>query len=96
MPAPRKVPRPFEMHWGAGQIVEEAACVGEYHEPAVQLMEYASGDAAGGWSIRFGHYSPRGVFQRSPLMIGESELESLRQSLKNTPRLRALLRRLVE
>jgi len=46
MPVSRKVPRPFKMHWGSGQIVEEASCVGEHHEPAIQLMEYSDGDAA--------------------------------------------------
>ncbi len=96
MPAPRKVPRPFEMHWGGGEIVEEAACVGEYHEPAIQLMAYTEGEAAGGWSVRFCSYDHRGHFQRSPLMIGEAEVESLREALKDTPRLREILRRLVE
>ena len=96
MPSPRKVPRPFEMHWGSGEIVEEASCVGEHHEPSIQLMEYTEGEVAGAWSIRFGHYDLRGRFQRSPLVIGEPEMASLREALKTTPRLRELLKRLVE
>ena len=63
----RQLPRPFEMHWGKGHIVEEASCVGQYHEPAVQLLEYEDGAE----SIRFCHYDLRGRFQRSPLMINE-------------------------
>jgi len=96
MPVSRKVPRPFKMHWGSGQIVEEASCVGEHHEPAIQLMEYSDGDAAGGWSVRFCSYDHRGHFQRSPLMLGDAEMASLREALKATPRLRELLKRLVE
>jgi len=94
MPA-RKLPRPFEMHWGSGEIVEEATFVGEYHEPAIQLMVYTDGPAAGGYSVRFCSYSHRGSFQRSPLMVSEDDLEGLRNALKATPRLREILRTLV-
>ncbi len=59
-------------------------------------MEYTEGEAAGNVSIRFCTYSPRGAFQRSPLMIGEADLQGLRAALQSTPRLRDLLRRLVE
>ncbi len=89
---PRQLPRPFEMHWGKGQIVEEATCVGQYHEPAVQLLEYEDGAE----SIRFCHYDLRGRFQRSPLMISEDVIAELRDSLAQAPRLRELLKRLVE
>ena len=43
----RPVPRPFEMHWGRGQIVEEASWTGPHHEPTIQLMQYDDGEAAG-------------------------------------------------
>lgn len=36
----REVPRPFKFHWGGGQIIEEAAYMGEHTEPAIQLLEY--------------------------------------------------------
>jgi hypothetical protein len=91
----RKLPRPFEMHWGSGEIVEEATCVGEYHEPTIQLMRYTDGPAAGGFSIRFCSYNHRGSFQRSPLMISEADLDGLRKALKTTPALRDILRQLV-
>jgi len=91
----RKLPRPFEMHWGRGEIVEEATFVGEYHEPAIQLMQYTEGEAAGGFSIRFCSYNHRGSFQRSPLMLGQAEIDGLRKALVETPRLRDILRELV-
>lgn len=91
----RTVPRPFQFHWGKGQIVEEAAYEGKYVEPAIQLLEYEGGHGVCG--IRFCYYSHDGRFQRSPMMIdGDDSLEGLRAALKETPRLRELLRRLVE
>ena len=96
MTTPRKLPRPFEMHWGRGEIVEEASCVGEWHEPAIQLLAYTEGEAAGSVSVRFCTYNHRGGFQRSPLMVSEADLDGLRKALRSTPRLHELLRRLVE
>jgi hypothetical protein len=95
MPVKRKVPRPFEMMWGKGEIVEEATYEGEWHVPTIQLMEYQEGEAAGSVSIRFCTYSHRGGFSRSPLMVGEADLEGLREALKQTPKLRAILKKLV-
>ncbi len=92
----RAVPRPFSMHWGSGQIVEEAASTGRYHEPAIQLMEYTDGEAAGTYSIRFCYYSLDGRFQRGPLMLDGEDIAGLRAALRRTRRLRKLLRRLVE
>ncbi len=88
------VPRPFAMHWGTGRIVEEASYEGSYHVPAIQLMEFDDGEAAGTVSIRFAHFNHRGQFQRSPLMISETEIEALREAVGRTPRLRALLLRI--
>ena len=92
----RKLPRPFEMHWGSGEIVEEASFDGEHHAPTIQLMEYTDGEGAGSISIRFCTYNHRGMFQRSPLMVSEQDLDGLRKALHSTPRLRAVLKRLVE
>ena len=90
----RAVPREFNFHWGSGQIIEEAAYVGQYAEPAIQLLEYA--DHAGAYGIRFCYYNHEGRFQRSPMMIdGQDSLDGLRAALKDTPRLRELLRKLV-
>jgi len=95
MAPPRKLPRPFEMHWGSGEIVEEATFSSEYHEPTIQLMAYNEGEAAGSFSLRFCSYNHRGMFQRSPLMLGEEDVAGLRRALRETPRLREILRQLV-
>jgi hypothetical protein len=89
----RAVPRPFEFHWGRGEIVEEASYTGTYTEPAIQLLEYEDGGAHG---IRFCYYNHDGRFQRSPMMIdSEDSLNGLRAALKTTPQLRSLLKKLV-
>jgi hypothetical protein len=89
----RPVPRPFEFHWGRGQIVEEASYTGRYTEPAIQLLEYEG--TKGAYGIRFCYYNHDGRFQRSPMMIdSEDSLGGLRAALKHTPKLRALLRKL--
>ena len=91
----RTLPRPFTMHWGSGQITEEATYTGRYKEARIQLMEYTDGDAAGGWSIRFCYYSLDGRFQRGPLMVDDADIAGLRESLRHTPKLREILKRLV-
>jgi hypothetical protein len=89
----REVPRPFEFHWGGGQIIEEASYIGKHTEPAIQLLEYEDG---GSYGIRFCYYNHDGRFQRSPMMIdSEDSLEGLRAALRQTPKLRALLKKLV-
>ncbi|MCH8849876.1 MAG: hypothetical protein IIC89_03515 [Chloroflexi bacterium] len=92
----RALPRPFKYHWGSGSIVEEASYEGLHHESAIQLLTYEDGEAAGGWSVRFCFYNLEGRFQRSPLLVGEDELDGLRAALKQAPKLRGLLKRLVE
>ena len=88
----RTVPRSFNLHWGRGQIVEEASHVGEHHRPAMQLLEFEDGSL----SIRFCYYNHAGMFQRSPLILGPDDVSGLRDSLAETPRLRSLLAELVE
>jgi hypothetical protein len=90
----RAVPRPFAFHWGGGEIIEEACFRGKYTEPAVQLLEYEG--HPGSFGVRFCYYNHDGRFQRSPMMIdGDESFEGLRDALKRTPKLRALLKRLV-
>jgi hypothetical protein len=92
--AARVTPRPFAFHWGGGNIIEEASFRGEHTEPSIQLLEYES--HPGSYGVRFCYYSLDGRFQRSPMMIDSGEnLEGLRTALKTTPKLRALLKRLV-
>ena len=96
MPAARKVPRPFAMHWGSGDIVEEASFEAEHHEPAIQLLEYTDEQTRGNFSVRFCFYSRRGAFQRSPMMLGPQEIDGLREALRGTPRLREILKQLLD
>lgn len=91
----RKLPRPFSMHWGNGNIVEEAWARTEHHEPTIQLMEYTDGETAGSVSLRFCTFQS-GRFQRSPLILSEADIEALREQVAQNPRIRALLRRLVD
>ena len=79
----REVPRPFAFHWGGGQVVEEASYVGEHTEPAIQLLEYEG--HPGSYGIRFCYFN----------LDGEDSFEGLRAALKETPKLRAMLQRLV-
>lgn len=88
----RPLPRPFTMPWGKGQIVEEVSCVGEWHAPAIQLMELEDGTT----HVRFCYYNHSGQFQRGPLMLGASEMEMLHTELKRAPRLREALRGLLD
>ena len=88
--------RPFSYSWGSGYVAEEARVRGEHHEPALHLLKYTDGDAAGGISIRFCHYSHDGRFRRSPLLMSPGELDLMRRALKEAPELRDLLRRMVE
>jgi hypothetical protein len=92
----RAVPRPFTMHWGSGQVVEEAGVNLEHHNPAIQLLRFDEGEAAGSLSVRFCYYSHDGRFQRSPLLLSEADIEPLRDAVRQTPQLRELLRRLCE
>ena len=89
---PRRVPRPFEMSSGKGSIVEEAWYKGRWHEPRIQLMEYEDGSQ----SIRFCYYDHSGRFQRGPLMVGMDDAAGLREALAETPRLRSLLKEIVD
>ena len=87
-----KLPRPFSLHWGQGNIVEEALAEGPYHNPSIQLLEFEDGSL----SLRFCYYSHDGRFQRSPLIVGDDTIAGQRQALAGNPRLRDLLKQLVE
>jgi hypothetical protein len=88
--------RKFKLHFGSGVVAEEARIQGEHHSPAIQLLDFTEGEAAGMSLVRFCFYNHRGSFMRDPLLVGEQEIAALRDALQETPRLRALLSRLVE
>ena len=88
---PRRIPRPFELHWGKGQIVEEATFEGQFHQPSIQLLEFEDGSL----SVRFCYYNPEGRFQRSPLMIDAEDIPAFGEALSENTRLRSLLQELV-
>jgi hypothetical protein len=88
-------PRTFALHWGSGVIEEEATIADRYHRPAIQLLKFLDGEARGTHEIRFCYYDNHGRFQRSPLIVDEANLHELGAALKQTPRLRALLKRLI-
>jgi hypothetical protein len=92
----RKVPRPFNLVWGNGHVIEEAAIEGGLHAPSLQLLHYDEGEKKGQMAIRFAAYDTDGELERRPLIINEREMAALRRELDMTPRLRTLLRRLLE
>lgn len=85
----------FSFHWGSGVVAEEAQVETPYDVPTIQLLRYDEGDAAGGVTVRFCHYNHRGGFRRSPLMMSDKDIDSMREALQATPELLALLKRLV-
>ena len=87
--------RRFNFHWGSGVVAEEARFEGEHPNPAIQLLRYDEGEAAGGLAVRFCFFNQRGRFQRSPRMIAENDMDQMRKALEQTPELRNLLRRMV-
>jgi len=93
--ADASAPRTFALHWGSGVIEEEATAEDQYHRSSIQLLKFLEGPAAGTREIRFCYYNPDGRFQRSPLVIDEEIIGALAKSLKTTPQLHAMLKKLV-
>ncbi|HEY8216661.1 MAG TPA: hypothetical protein VIH82_05975 [Acidimicrobiia bacterium] len=91
----RKIPRPFKYPWGTGQIVEEASATREHSEPTLQLLEFQDEGHAGYVMVRFCSYTPAGAFRRHPMLATEDDIAQLRDALKSTPRLQAVLANLV-
>lgn len=91
----RRVPRPFMLLWGTGRVIEEAAIEGGLHAPALQLLQYEQGEKKGQLAIRFAAYDPEGELERRPLIINERELPALKRELDRSPKMKALLRKLI-
>ena len=88
----RKLPRPFTMPWGDGQVVQEVGVDTAHNELVIQLLRY---DDLPGDTLRFCQYWLDGRFQRQPMMVHEDNIEALREALKAAPEIRHLLQRLV-
>ena len=88
--------KPFSLHWGSGVVLEEAQIQCEYHIPTIQLLKFTEGDARGTYEIRFCHYNHDGRFQRSPLILDARDVPRLKKALAKTPKLKALLEKLVK
>ena len=84
----------FSLHWGSGVIEEEVQIATPYHLPTIQLLHFTSGAAAGSRAVRFCHYDSRGRFQRSPLIVAESDLQALSKQVAKTRKLHTILARL--
>lgn len=87
----RKVPRPFQLHWGKGVIAEEASTVTPFHEPTIQLLRFGDGSQ----SLRFCVYH-KSSFGRMPLIVSEEHLEDLAKAVKRNPGIRKMLKKLVD
>jgi hypothetical protein len=92
----RRVPRAFSLLWGRGKVIEEAAIEGGLHAPSLQLLSYEDGEKRGQMAIRFAAYDPEGELERRPLIVNEREIPALKRELDRSPRMKALLKRLVE
>jgi hypothetical protein len=92
----RRVPRAFTLPWGSGQIVEEAHIEGGLHQPALQLLKYELGEKKNQQAIRFAAFDAEGHMEQRPLIVNEREVAALRKEIARSPRLKALLKKLVE
>ena len=78
--------------------MEEATYSGEHHEPSLQLLEFddaVSPGRQGSLCVRFCYYDHAGRFQRMPLIVSKGEMDGLRRALRDTPRLRSVLKEMV-
>ncbi len=85
----RKIPRPFHIPWGDGQIIEEVSVQAPHWEPTIQLKEYEEGQR----SLRFCYHS-EGRFGRGPMMIGEEEIAQFGKALARTRWIGRMLRKM--
>ena len=92
---PERTMKTFSLHWGSGVIEEEVQIATPYHQPTIQLLKFTDGKAKGSYEIRFCNYNHAGRFQRMPLIVDARDLAPLRKALKNTPKLRRLLKQLL-
>ena len=61
-----------------------------------EALKYELGEKKGQTAIRFVAYDEEGRIEQRPLIVNEREVTALRKEIARSPRLKALLRRLVE
>ena len=86
----RKVPRRFNLPWGSGEIIEEASIMRSHWEPVIQLLRFDDGSRA----LRFCVYSGK-RFSRMPLIVGEDDVEELKEAILKKREIHELIRALV-
>ncbi len=86
----KRLPKPFNLPWGKGQVVEEVSVAHEHWVPTIQLLEYEDGSLG----VRFCFYSPTGRFRRSPPIWMEEDFDAFADELEGAPRLQALIQRM--
>ena len=85
----RKLPRPFNLPWGRGQVVEEVSIPRPHWEPTIQLLEFEDGSQV----LRFCYYHT-GRFGRGPSIMSAEDIAGLSEAARaSAPGIRALLRR---
>ena len=83
----RKLPRPFNLPWGRGQVVEEVSIPRPHWESTFQLLEFEDGSRA----RRFCYYHT-GRFGRSPSILSAEDIAGLSEAAQaSAPGIRALL-----
>ena len=80
------------MPWGDGEVVDEVGVETDHNEVVIQLLRY---DDLPGDTLRFCQYWLDGKFQRQPMMVSEHDIDRLRDAIRESPEIKALLRRLV-
>jgi len=69
----RKLPRPFTLPWGRGQVIEEISIFRPHWEPTIQLLQFEDGSEA----LRFCYYTGT-KFGRGPLIASAEDLLELK------------------
>ena len=85
----RRLPRPFNMPWGGGQIVEEVSILRDHWEPTIQLLRFEDGAE----TLRFCYYQGS-RFGRGPMMLDAQDLDDFADALTNAPRIARHIARL--
>ena len=82
----QKVPRPFQLPWGQGNITEEVSIPRPHWEPTIQLLEFEDGSEV----LRFCYYR-NGRFGRGPLILSSQDMADLKRAGEQSTRIKLLL-----